>query len=112
MTESSQHETVARRQTILVYVLYLLHPLFGITALIGVIICHTRNTVTQDTVFESHRIWQAWTFWAGLIGYAAGIYYWQQRGSSTILLVTFLWSYYRVAWGWWRALRSQRVGNL
>ena len=74
MTEKAAHD-----QTILVYLLLLLHPLFGITGLIGAIICHTKKEITADTVFASHNTWQIWTFWTGAIGYSAGFYYWWQR---------------------------------
>ncbi len=101
----------AKNQTVLVYLLLLLHPLFGITALIGAIVAHMKGDVTKDTVFESHRRWQLWTFWTGLIGYVAAVYYLLTMGTWTILLVTMIWLLYRIVFGWWRALKNQTVGH-
>ena len=101
----------AYKQTILVYLLYALHMLFGITALIGVIVCHTRKPSKINAVYSSHKVWQRWTFWAGLLGYSAGFYYWNTRGSPIILVVTFLWAHYRIAYGWWQAQKHKTVGS-
>jgi len=100
----------ARNQTILVYILLLLHPLFGITALIGAIVCHMKPEVTAGSVFASHRTWQLWTFWGGVIGYVSGVYYIIRFGSWLILGVSAAWMLYRVLFGWWKALRNQPVG--
>ncbi len=100
----------AYRQTTLVYLLYALHMLFGVTALIGVIICHTRKPDKVNKVYSSHKVWQLWTFWAGLLGYSAGFYYWTTRGSLMILGVTFIWAHYRVAHGWWQARKHNAIG--
>jgi len=99
----------AKDQTTLVYLLQSLHLLFGITGLIGVIVCHTKSSTTADTVYESHRIWQIWTFWAGLIGYAAGFYYLNRSGSWVILLVTVIWFYYRIINGWLKARAETEI---
>jgi len=101
----------AKNQTVLVYLLLLLHPLFGITALIGAIIAHMKADVTQGSVFESHRRWQLWTFWAGALGYIAAVYYLHLLGTWTILLVTMVWILYRIVFGWWRALNYNTVGH-
>ena len=103
-------DKAARDQTTLVYLLFALHILFGITALIGVIICHTKKNVTSNTVYASHRVWQIWTFWTGATGYAAGIYYWLGMGSINILILTFGWVYYRIFSGWWKARAQNAVG--
>lgn len=102
-------EKKARDQTILVYLLLFLHILFGITALIGVIICHTKKSVTENSVYESHRVWQTWTFWTGLIGYAAGFYYINFMGSWTILIITIIWVIYRISKGWALARSGQPI---
>ncbi|MBX2878451.1 MAG: hypothetical protein KTR32_00885 [Granulosicoccus sp.] len=104
-------DRAAYKQTVLVYLLLLLHPLYGITALIGVIVCHMKKEVTESTVFESHRRWQIWTFWTGTLGYIAAIYYILRMGSWTILLVTMIWMLYRIVFGWWKALKHSPVGN-
>ncbi|MBX2823592.1 MAG: hypothetical protein KTR33_02610 [Gammaproteobacteria bacterium] len=111
VTTAATDARAAKNQTVLVYLLLLLHPLFGITALIGAIVAHMKTDVTRETVFESHRRWQLWTFWTGLIGYAAAFYYLLRMGSWTILLVTMIWLLYRIIFGWWRALNNQPVGH-
>lgn len=109
-SNNSPDDSKAKNQTTLVYLLFALHILFGITGLIGVIICHTKKEVTEHTVFNSHRIWQIWTFWTGTVGYTAGFYYWITMGSINILILTFGWVYYRIASGWWKARKGNFVG--
>lgn len=109
VNEQSKEEKAAQSQSTLVYLLFALHILFGITALIGVIICHTKKSTTANTVYHSHRIWQLWTFWTGAIGYTAGVYYWLTMGSVNILVLTFGWIYYRIIKGWWKCKKQQTV---
>lgn len=60
----------AHRLAVLVYLLYVFGFLFGITALMGVIINHTRITDTLDTYSHSHFVWQIVSFWTLFAGVA------------------------------------------
>jgi len=109
LPEQSAKEKAAQSQSTLIYLLYALHLLFGVTALIGVIICHMKKNVTDGTIYQSHRIWQLWTFWTAAIGYSAGVYYWLSMGSINVLILTFGWVYYRIIKGWWKNTQQQAV---
>ena len=100
----------AKNQTYLIYLLLLLHPLFGITALIAALVGHMKKAVTDNTVFATHRVWQLVTFWFGLLGYVAGVYYILRMGSYVIVVVTFLRINYRLWRGWLNARKHEPVG--
>jgi len=58
----------AHRTAGLVYCLWMLGVLFGVTAVIGVIINHTKLKSVKGTHAHSHFIWQITSFWLVLIG--------------------------------------------
>lgn len=113
-TESAQRagaDKAARDQTLMVYLLYALHLLFGITALIGVIVCHTKKDVTANTLYASHNHWQIVTFWTAVVGYVAALYYIVRFGSTLILMVTLVWTLYRIIKGAVLAYQRKPIGN-
>ena len=81
----------AHRLAGLVYLLYALGFLFGITALIGVIINHTNLSKTQKSYAHSHFIWQIISFWLLLFGVALSIALWQQSYGRIIGLACVFW---------------------
>jgi uncharacterized membrane protein len=56
-----------RRQSMLGIILLALHPLFGITAVIGMLISTTGLKSVEGTIYHSHLKWQISTFCIGLI---------------------------------------------
>jgi len=89
-----------RRLTLVIYGLYVFSWLFGVTALIGVIVAHVKRDDARGTVYESHLTWQIRTFWWGLL--------WTVLGFLTLVLViggfilagVGIWLIYRVVKGW------------
>lgn len=89
-----------RRLTLVIYGLYVFSWLFGVTALIGVIIAHVKRDDARGTVYESHLTWLIRTFWWGLL--------WTVLGFLTLVLViggfilagVGIWLIYRVVKGW------------
>jgi uncharacterized membrane protein len=57
---------------LIVYLLYLLAYIFGITALIGVIIAHGRLRDSTNPLLLSHYHFQIRTFWIGLLYLVVG----------------------------------------
>jgi len=57
---------------LIVYLLYLLAYIFGITALIGVIIAHVRLRDSTNPLLLSHYHFQIRTFWIGLLYVVVG----------------------------------------
>jgi uncharacterized membrane protein len=69
---STRAPMVSDKQLVLiVYLLYLATYIFGITALIGVIIAHIKLPET-DPPLHSHYDFQIRTFWMGLLYLAVG----------------------------------------
>ena len=89
-----------RRLTLVIYGLYVFSWLFGVTALIGVIVAHVKRDDARGTVYESHLTWLIRTFWLGLL--------WTVLGFLTLVLViggfilagVGIWLIYRVVKGW------------
>lgn len=62
-------DAVARNKTVVlvIYVLYALALLTGITAVAGVIVAYIKREDVQGTWLASHIGWQIKTFWWGLV---------------------------------------------
>lgn len=87
----------ARRLTLLGILLQSLHILFGVTALLGVLITQAQRDKAINTIYDSHLQWQFVTFWLALIGYATGFYLWAAQSNFWLVLVTALLMVYRLA---------------
>ena len=95
--------------TMVVYALQALSFLWGVTAIVGVVINYVKREDARGTVYESHFDWQIRTFWWGLAWLIVG-------GVLAILLVGFLvlfiawiWMIYRVVKGWLKLIDGQPV---
>jgi uncharacterized membrane protein len=101
----------ARQLALLGIVLQALHVLFGVTAIIGVLVTQTRIRSTVGTVYYSQLRWQFVTFWIALCGYAIGLYLWLNANLMSGILTTFVVVLYRIlvnVWHWKRATAIQR----
>ena len=70
----------SRRLAQLGILLQTLHVLFGITAIIGMLIAHTHLASTEGTIYHSHLKWQLTTFWGALAAYAVAVWLWLSVG--------------------------------
>jgi len=73
-----------------------LHPLFGITAIIGMLISSMSLNKTEGTPYHSHLKWQITTFWLGLVAYAVTFWVWQSFGYFWPIVIAFVFVVYRV----------------
>ncbi|MFK7995914.1 MAG: hypothetical protein AB8B87_17390 [Granulosicoccus sp.] len=96
VVSTSAWEHRARQLALLGIVLLALHLLFGITAIISVLVAHTKINSTQETVYHSHLRWQIATFWLGLAGYAMGFYVWSAYQYPYAVLAVLAWVFYRL----------------
>lgn len=96
----------AHRLAVLVYVLYTLGILFGITALIGVIINHTKLADTHGTYSHSHFIWQIGSFWTLFTGVAFTIILFPVKAAVMACLVWWVCS---ALFGAWFLIKKQPV---
>jgi len=101
-SESTDHQ--ARQLALLGILLQALHVLFGITAIIGVLVAHTKIGSTQGTIYYSHLRWQIATFWMAFAGYAAGLYIWTSQQYPWMTLAVLAWVIYRliISLRYWR----------
>jgi uncharacterized membrane protein len=86
--------------TQVVYVLYALSYLAGITALIGIIINYIKKEDVAGTWLESHFRWQIRTFWYGLLWAVIGVITAFILVGFVILFANFCWIIYRIVKGW------------
>ena len=66
----------ARQLALLGILLQALHVLFGVTAIIGVLVTQTRAASTDGTVYRSQLRWQFGTFWIAFSGYTIAFHSW------------------------------------
>jgi len=86
-----------RRQSILGIILLALHPLFGITAVIGMLISTTALKSVEGTIYHSHLKWQISTFWIGVLAYVIAFLVWRSFDLTWPVFLVFLFVAYRVS---------------
>jgi uncharacterized membrane protein len=104
-------ETIQKTKNValVVYVLYALSFLWGVTAIAGVIIAYIKRDDVRGTWLESHFDWQIRTFWWGLAWTVAGIVLALVGVGFLILLAVWIWAVYRVVKGWLRLNDGREV---
>lgn len=96
----TENERSAKSLTTIIYALYAASFLFGITAIVAIMMNYIKKDDVVGTFLESHFAWQIRTFWFGLL--------WMVIGGITvfiligwlILSVNTLWIIYRIVKGW------------
>ena len=83
-----------------VYVLYALSYVAGITAIVGIIINYVKRDDAAGTWLESHFRWQIRTFWFGLLWAVIGVATIVILIGVAILFANFCWIIYRIVKGW------------
>ena len=95
----------------IVYLCQALSFLFGITAVVGIIINYLRFSEAKNTWLESHFVWQQRTFWIGLgVAIVGGIFIFIGIG-FLMLAANLVWIIYRVIKGFLLLSRNQSVTN-
>ena len=105
-------EELASLKTItqVVYALQALSFMFGITALVGLIINYVKREDVAGTVYESHFDWQIRTFWWGLLWGVLGFILIIALGLGLLILfVAWVWAIYRVVQGWLKLSEGKPV---
>ncbi|MGB6536447.1 MAG: hypothetical protein WBF58_10860 [Xanthobacteraceae bacterium] len=83
---------------LVVYILYFVSYVVGITALVGVIIAHVQ-VGQADPVLHTHYQWQIRTFWIGLLYLVIGVILTFIIIGIPILLFWFVWTLVRSIMG-------------
>lgn len=89
MTPVESSEETARKKSLLGIILLALHPLFGVTAIMGMLISTMSLKSTEGTQYHSHLKWQIVTFWIGFVAYALGFWYWSAFGQMWAIVIAF-----------------------
>ena len=84
----------------IVYLCQALSFLFGITAIVGVILNYLKRDEAKGTWLESHFVWQIKTFWIGLIASFVGFILIFVLIGFFILAATLVWIIYRAIKGY------------
>jgi uncharacterized membrane protein len=86
--------------TMVVYLLQALAFLWGLTAVVGIIINYVKRDDVRGTVYESHFQWQIGTFWWGLLWCVVGTVLILALGLGfVVMFVAWIWVIYRVVKG-------------
>ena len=88
--------------TTLIYALYAASLLFGVTAIVAIVMNYVKRDDLRGTWLESHFRWQIRTFWYGLLWTALGALTFLVVIGWFILLAVWVWFIYRVVKGWLR----------
>ncbi|MBA4253460.1 hypothetical protein G4L37_11010 [Serpentinimonas maccroryi] len=88
-----------RQLTLIIYVLYALSWLLGVTAIIAIVINYVKREDTFGTLYESHFRWQIRTFWWGLFWFVLGALTMVLLVGFAILFVASVWVIYRLVKG-------------
>jgi uncharacterized membrane protein len=83
---------------LIVYILYLVSYVIGITALVGVIIAHVQIG-TADPMLRTHYQWQIRTFWIGLLYFVVGVVLCLVLIGILVLLFWLVWTLVRTIKG-------------
>ena len=92
-----------------VYLLYALSFMAGITGIIGVIIASVKIGDARSEVLRSHFSWQIRTFWWALIWSIVGVILVFIFVGWIVLAGVYLWIIYRVVKGWLRLMDNREV---
>jgi uncharacterized membrane protein len=83
-----------------VYALQALSFLWGVTAIIGIVINYVKREDARGTIYESHFEWQIRSFWWGLLWSVVGVVLIFVLVGFFVLFATWVWMIYRVVKGW------------
>lgn len=106
---SPTRSNAAHKTAGLVYCLWLLGILFGITAIIGIVINHTKLSDVRGTHAYSHFIWQMISFWIVLAGVLASYFLWATPAGSIIAIISFFVWFFSGLIGSWYLSKSRRL---
>jgi uncharacterized membrane protein len=95
--------------TMAVYVLQALSFLWGITAVIGLIINYVKRDDVRGTIYESHFDWQIRSFWWGLLWAVIGLLLAILLVGFVVLFVAWIWMIYRVVKGFLKLTEGKPV---
>ena len=108
--KTSEELASLKSVTQIVYALQALRFLFGLTALVGLIINYVKREDAAGTLYQSHFDWQIRTFWWGLLWSGVGFILLFAFGLGLLVwFVAGIWALYRVVKGFIKLNDNQPV---
>ena len=109
-TKSAEELAGLKNIAMVVYALQALSFLWGLTAIVGVIVNYVKRDDARGTLYESHFDWQIRTFWWGLVWAVLGVVLVLAAGLGfLVLFVAWIWAIYRVVKGWLKLAENKPV---
>jgi uncharacterized membrane protein len=110
-TPATADDSVARNKNVVlvIYVLYALAVVTGISSVAGVIVAYIKRDDVQGTWLASHIVWQIKTFWWGLALSLVSLILMLVAIGVLMWFVVACWLIYRVAKGWLRLNDNREV---
>ena len=105
-TATRDHADMAK----VVYILYAVGLVVGITWIVGVVIAYVYRSDAPDPI-KSHFTFQIWTFWLALVGNLVGFITALVLIGWLILLAMVVWEIVRIVKGWKWLSDGQPVPN-
>ena len=94
------------------YICYIISVVFGITAILGVVIAYLKRGEETESWRVSHYTWLIRTFWIGLLYGVIGTVLTAIGIGILILFATVVWFIIRVVKGWMRYAKEEPVENV
>ena len=107
--KSPQELAGLRTVTMVVYVLQALSFIWGLPALVALIINYVKRDDVRGTVFESHFTWQIRSFWFGLLWGVVGLVLAVFFVGFFVLFAVWVWMIYRVVKGFLKLTEGRPV---
>lgn len=85
---------------LVVYALQALSFLWGVTAIVGIVIDYVKREDAVGTIYQSHFDWQIRSFWWALLWLVVGMVLIFVGIGLVVLFVAWVWMIYRVVKGW------------
>ncbi len=97
--KTEQQIASLRQLTLIIYILYALSWVAGISAIVAIVINYIKREDVAGTLYESHFAWQMRTFWWGLAWAVVGVVTLLIGVGFIILAVLGIWMIYRMVKG-------------
>ena len=107
--KSPQELAGLRTVTLVVYILQALSFIWGLPALVALIINYVKRDDARGTVYESHFNWQIRSFWFGLLWSVIGMVLAMFFVGFVVLFAVWVWMIYRVVKGFLKLTEGRPV---
>jgi len=107
--KSAEQLASLKNVTMVVYALQALSFIWGLPAVVALVINYVKRDDARGTLYESHFTWQIRSFWWGLLWVAIGGVLAVVLVGFVVLFVAWVWMIYRVVKGWLKLTEGQPV---